>query len=339
VFRGKLISVDDGQMVVETSDGSLTVISRAAVADVELQRSQEKPEPKPSLTWKLAVGKRGTYRVEVSYLTGGLTWRADYSTVVNEDGTEMLFSGWATVENRSGVSYDDVGLRLVAGEVHRAAGGGNKMMMAARMEAAPSPVSLEESGLDEYHLYELPWRTSIAVGKVKQVRLVPETEIAAERIYSYDGMSDRGRVKAEIAFRNGKREGLGTALPAGTVKVYKSDKRGGLQFTGEDRIRHTPVEEEARIATGFAFDIVGERLQTASERLSDRRRRESYRIVLRNHKESGVEVRVVERMRGDWEIIRSDREYEKIGAERAEFPLRVPAGGEATVEYTVEMRF
>ena len=265
---------------------------------------------KPSLVW-LLDSDRQTHRVEASYLTGGVTWRANYVAVLDKDDAHVDLGGWITIDNRSGATYENATLKLVAGDINRVGSPRDKRIMAM----ADAPIEhVQEESFFEYHLYTVARPTTVRDNQTKQIALLSAEGAGVEKSFVYtpsypyfsrrmDGPETSTKVGVFISLDNSDENGMGIPLPGGVVRVYKQDASGALQFVGEDRIGHTPVDETIRIRMGNAFDIVAERVQTDFEVLSgEKLHRSSYEVSIRNHKEEDVVVSVVERLTGDWKV-------------------------------------
>lgn len=316
---------------------------------------------KPTLVWKLSASKGGEHQGEISYMTSGMSWSADYVLVVDKDDAKGDLTAWTTVTNNSGATYKDAKLKLVAGDVHRAPaprayaamGGFAGAKMMAREE------NMTEKTFFEYHLYTLTRPTTLAENSSKQVEMASAAGVPIRKLYVYDGaqgiswnyFGDSGywdpnyglqsgkKVSVFLEFQNKKSEGLGIPLPKGRVRVYKKDDDGSLQFAGEDAIDHTPKDEKVRVKMGEAFDVVGERKRTDfSSDEKKRRFEETFEIRLRNHKDADATVTVVEHLYRwtNWKIVGSSAKYEKKDAQTVEFAVPVPKDGEAVVTYTVK---
>jgi hypothetical protein len=200
------------------------------------------------------------------------------------------------------------------------------------MAAAPQ---FEEKAFFEYHLYTLERRATIKDNQMKQMSLFPNAVTAVKKIYTYDGQQDEKKVRVNVEFTNSAASGLGMPLPKGKIRVYKEDDDASLQFIGEDLVDHTPKDEKVRVFLGNAFDIVGERTVTDQERITDQIREEQVEIKLRNHKDAGVTVVVIEHLYGDWKIISSVPDYRKKDAQTIEFEIPVAKDGESVITYRV----
>ncbi|UPT74186.1 MAG: DUF4139 domain-containing protein [Elusimicrobiota bacterium] len=318
---------------------------------------------KPTLMWQLNSRKAGDHTGEISYLTGGLSWNADYVLVVDKDDAKADLNAWVTVANNSGATYKDAKLKLVAGDVHRAPvpqlrGRGNYMAKMS-MAAEASADGMTEKSFFEYHLYSLGRLTTLADNSSKQVEMASAANVPVRKLFTYDGAQgvqwtywgDSGywdpsyglgdpnkKVSVYFEFENRKQNNLGIPLPKGRVRVYKKDDDGSLQLAGEDAIDHTPKDEKVRVKMGEAFDVVGERKRTNyNSELKSRRFEETFEIKLRNHKDADATVTVVEHLYRwtNWKIVDSSAKWTKKDAQTIEFEVPVKKDGEAVVTYTV----
>jgi hypothetical protein len=308
---------------------------------------------RPTLVWTLENRGADAQRVEASYLTGNMNWSADYVLTVGRDEKSADLDGWVTLVNNSGASYANTKLQLVAGEVHRTeqeVRAENSALMGRAAAAQPLP-QFSQEGFSEYHLYTLERRTSIQNNESKQINLLTGTAIPVEKYLSVEGQQYFYRnpqgignavpqpVKVYYRFKNDQKSNLGMPLPAGTVRVYQSDSRGGTQFAGEDRINHTPKDEMVRIYTGNAFDVVCERKQMDYKKLASNLYEMEYQIALRNHKDGPVTVEVREPVGGDWEVVNSNFKWEKLDASTIGFSIPVEKDGTATLDYRVRVNW
>jgi hypothetical protein len=306
---------------------------------------------RPTLVWKLLNRGAPRHRIEASYLAGGLSWQSDYVLTVGRDDKTADLDGWVTLTNGSGTAFRDAKVQFVAGDLNRVQPTARKQMLemvADRVAAAPPMV---QEAFSEYHLYSLPRRTTIADQETKQLALLNGTSVPVEKRYIVDGQSFyyrnrrspgtpiKDQVQVFYRFRNDQKSGLGAPMPAGVIRVYQADSKGGLQFVGEDRIDHTPKDETLDLKIGNAFDIVCERNQTDFEKISDMVYEMEFAITLRNHKTTPVTVQVNEPVGGTWKMIRSTHEWQKTAAWAAQFTVPVQAEGEATLKYRVRVTY
>lgn len=346
--EAKLLSVQDGT-VYQIGDS----IALNPPGRVVLPALRGDLRSSPTLMWALRSGREGAEPVEVSYLTGGLSWKADYVATLSGDDRRLDLGAWVTVDNRSGVTYPDAKLKLVAGDIHRAPPEGRRrdlgdMALRAAQEAA-SPDEFEERTFFEYHLYDLPRPTTIRNNQTKQIRLLEGAGVATEKVYRLAGApwyytrqygGEKGlKVGVYQEFDNSREDGLGLALPAGVVRLYKADRDGTLQLVGEDRIDHTPRDERVRLKVGEAFDVVADRRQTDFRVIASRVYESEFEVVVRNHKDESVTVRVIEPLPGDWRILEKTHDFEKQDAFTVRFDVPVEAGGEATLRYRMQVTY
>jgi len=359
VYEGTLLS-GTGDIILQGEDGGVTVVQRDRVQEFSFPELPEGLITRPTLVWLLETETAGEHEAEVTYMTSGINWSANYVVLLAQDEESLDLDGWVTLDNRSGATYRDAKLKLIAGEIHRAPRPEvvkEMMMYEAAPRAVPTP-PVEEREFFEYHLYEVQRPVTIKDRQTKQIEFVTASGVPVEKFFVYDGargvrfwgypntdpsygaQAGNTKVQVMLQFKTGE-EGVNAELPRGTVRVYKEDVDGTHLLIGEDTIDHTPKDEQVRLYVGDAFDIVGERVQTDFKKLGDRVLEESYRITLRNHKEEDVEVRVVEHMFrwSEWEIVAESAEHEKLDAQTVEWRVTVPADGEEEVTYTVRYRW
>lgn len=306
---------------------------------------------KPTLMWLYANQTDKPHKLELSYLTGGVNWHADYVVLLDKEDNQADLSGWVTVDNKSGASYRDARLKLVAGEVHRVqapalAGAMDKLHTLKRSKVAEAP-QFQEKAFFEYHIYDLQRKTSIKDNQTKQIRFTEASGVKASRelvVYGekacftvYRPENPELPVNVYVKFKNSKDNRLGIPLPAGVMRLYKQDQDGSRQFIGEDRIVHTPQNEEVRLKVGEAFDVVAERRQTDFKQLTTRLYETEWEVTLKNHKDQDVTVGLVEPLIGNWEVINTSRPYEKKDAFTIRFDVKVPKDKEEKVKYRIRV--
>jgi hypothetical protein len=319
---------------------------------------------KPRLKWVLATDKAGKFPAQFSYVTGGMSWQADYNMIAPENGDLVDIVGWVTMDNQSGRSFENAHIKLMAGDVNKIQPG-----MAARYAtdvaaiggvAGPLSPPVSEKAFDEYHLYTLERSTTLRDRETKQVEFIHATRVTTKQVYLYDGVKIDGNryngwnwenirndhsygtesnpkiwVMRELV--NAKANHLGMPLPKGRVRFYRRNEDGQVEFTGENTIDHTPQDETIRIYTGNAFDLSGERRRTSyAVEMGKNTATETFEIKVRNHKKEPVEVRIVEHLyRGkNWEIISKSDDYQKKDSQTIEFPVTIVPDGEKTISYS-----
>ena len=308
---------------------------------------------RPTLIWTLDNEGTARHRVEASYLASKLAWNADYVLTVARDDRSADVDGWVTLTNGSGTEFRNAKLQLVAGELNRVRQMFKRMDDARVQEsldvAARAPMAQESFG--EYHLYTLDRKTTINNNQTKQVNMLGATGFPVQKRYVVDGQAFYYRnvqspgapikdvVKVFYQFKNETSAGLGMPLPAGVVRVYQSDSKGGTHFVGEDHIDHTPKDETLNLKIGNAFDVVAERKQIDFEKIATNVYEMEYEVVVRNHKTTAVTVEVNEPIGGTWRMIRSTHEATKTDAWAAQFTVPVAADGTATLKYRVRVTY
>jgi hypothetical protein len=312
---------------------------------------------RPTLVISLNSGADKPQQLELSYLTGGLSWRADYVANLSADEKALDLSGWVTLTNQSGAAYPNATLQLVAGDVNRVSE--RRFTSAAYLaqgmaKAAPAPQMAEES-LFEYHLYTLDHPTTLAVNQTKQVALLSASSVPVRKEYllqgqnyyysgSYGNLGEKQKVGVFVEFDNKESSRLGMPLPKGIIRVYKRDSEGRAQFVGEDSIDHTPKNELVRLKLGDAFDVTAKRKQTDFKSLGRQGKfgnvfETAYEVELKNAKKEAVTVTLLEPMPGDWEMLQNSHPFTKEAAGTAKFKVTVPAEGSATLSYRVRVKW
>lgn len=338
---GLVIRTDDGRIVIDPQ-GQITL---AKVPDGLITR--------PTLLWDLQSDRDGAQDVELSYITQGLSWTADYVLTLDGKGKSAL-QGWVTMNNHSGTTYRDARLKLLAGEVNQAqAPGGTFGAGGGRADFAMAKRAFNEESLFEYHLYTLQRPATIANKETKQLsllngenvpvtkRLIVDATRQYGRYYPQEGAIGVGDIapQVRIEFVNDQKSGLGMPLPAGRFRLYQRDASGSTQLLGEDRIDHTPKDERVSLVVGKSFDVRATRLRKSFEIIGPQAARESFSIELRNRKDAPETVEVIERLWGDWKVTVKNTAFVKEDANTIRFSVPLAAGETKTVTYTAETRW
>jgi hypothetical protein len=308
---------------------------------------------KPTLVISLINPSAGPQNLELSYLTGGLSWRADYVAELNADDDRLDLNGWVTLSNQSGAAYPNARLQLVAGDLNRVRDAQPRAAMAMAAKVADG-AEMQQESLFEYHLYTLQRPTTLAENQTKQVALMSATRVPVRKEFLLEGanfyysaqhgeLGQKIKVGVFVEFDN-TGEGLGVPLPRGVVRVYKKDGEGNVQFVGEDRIDHTPKNETVRLKLGDAFDVTADKKQTAFQKLAGTSRfnyvfESAYEIVLKNAKAEAVTVTVHEPMPGDWTMVSESQPHAKAASGTAEWKVKVPAEAKTTLTWRVRVRY
>ena len=348
--RATLLSAAGGPYVYRTDEGiTFNVPGRVVFPEVPANFVQ-----RPTLEWLLDSRQAGRRPVEASYLTGGMSWSADYVVVLDAEDADADVTGWVTLHNDSGIGFAGAGLQLVAGNVNVVSYGpmddfrDNTRAPAREMAMleAPAEPQFVEQGMFEYHLYTLQRPTDLAEREQKQIELLGADRVPVEKKYRLEGSSywyvseqsgplESLPVDVWVELRNAEEYGLGIPMPAGIVRVYKADSHGNQQFLGEDRIEHTAREERIKLRLGQAFDVVADRVQTDYQVLTSTLWETAWEVKIRNHKDVPIVVELREPMGGDWEVMSASQEWTKDSATLLLFEVPVGAGEEAVVSYRV----
>jgi hypothetical protein len=308
---------------------------------------------KPTLNWKLNSASSGRIDAEVAYLSNGFSWEASYNLVATDKSDLLDVVGWVTMKNRSGMTFADARVKLLAGDVNRAQpeypiGYGRGMGSGGVAKSAARVVT--EKSFDEFHLYTLGNPVTLRDKETKQVEFVRATGVKAERIYVFEGTqqyerrgaSTLGKVQVYREFKNSEANKLGMALPKGKVRFYTQDGDRQLEFVGENRIDHTPKDEVIRVLTGNSFDLVGEhRVKSSKEDGANRTATQTVEIKVRNRKKEPVEIRVIEHanLGGNWTLTAQSQPHEKKDATTFEFRVPLQPDEEKVITYTIRYNF
>jgi hypothetical protein len=306
---------------------------------------------RPTLVWTLQNDGAARHRIEASYLAQKLAWNADYVLTVARDDAAADLDGWVTVTNNSGTAFRNAKLQLVAGDLNRVRNViAERRMRLESADAAAAPTMAQEA-FSDYHLYTLERKTTVNNNQTKQVSMLSGTGVPIAKRYvvngdavyyhnqRHPGAPLKNDVEVYYQFKNEQKAGLGMPMPAGIVRVYQSDSKGGVQFVGEDRIDHTPKDETLRLKIGNAFDVVCERNQVDFEKIAASTYEVEYEVTLRNHKTTAVTVEVNEPIGGTWKMLKASHEWTKTAAWAAQFTVRVEAEGSTTLKYRVRVNY
>jgi hypothetical protein len=358
IISGQLLSGRNGEIILRQENGEVVALRVGNAQNIRFPELPEGLITRPTLRWLVQSEQGGTQEVELTYLTGGLSWTADYNVLLNTDNSALDLNGWVTLNNTSGATFHDAQLKLVAGDVNRLpdvqARAFDQAEMGLAIAQAPAP-AVEQREFFEYQLYEVARHVTVADNETKQVEFVTAANVPAHTFFVYDssapfygysyqitdqyyGQSGITDVQNYLEFTTGEESGVGADLPAGRIRVYQEDLDGAALLIGENSIDHTPEGEDITIYLGNAFDLVGERTQTNFQLISGNVLEETYEIRLRNRKDDEtVEIRVPERLFrwSNWEILQASTDYTQLNSSTIEFRVDVPPGGETVISYTV----
>jgi hypothetical protein len=308
---------------------------------------------RPTLLMSLDNSGGRKHQIEASYLAGNLAWNADYVLTVAREDKAADLDGWVTLSNNSGTAFHNARLQLVAGDLNRLPQNGLRVMDEARMaKAMPSAApQFQQENFSEYHLYTLGRRTSVEDKETKQISLLQGSGVPVEKLFVVNGQSFyyhnyqnpgsplKDPVMVFYKFKNEEKAGLGMPLPAGNVRVYQKDSKGGVLFIGEDHIDHTPKDETITVHIGNAFDIIAEHKQTDFKKIAANVYEMEFEVTLRNHKDTPITVQVNEPIGGSWEMLSSSYKFTKTAAFAAQFQVPVDKNGTSVLKYRVRVTY
>jgi hypothetical protein len=344
IDEARLLSVADG-IVLRIGDRIETNFPGRIIFDKVPARLRARP----TLVLQVEGTQAGAREIELSYLTGGLSWKADYVAALSPEEDNLDLNGWVTLTNTSGTTYSNAKLQLVAGDVNLVRERLERRMdMMVTMEAAPAQPMAEEA-LFEYHLYTLGRPTTVGENQTKQVALLTGTDIPVTKEYRFVNvttaynypMGEPARVNATVrlSFDNTEADRLGLPLPKGIVRVYKNDSGGEALFVGEDAIDHTPKGETVRLSLGRAFDVTAEAKQTDFEQISNRVFEAAFAVDLKNAKPTPVTVTVAQDLPAQWRILEESHPHAKTNAFQAEWRVPIPAEGKTLLTFRVRVTY
>ncbi len=359
--RIKIVKFNDYQDRKEVIDATLLSNSQGPIYKISnkiylgypgykvLPRIPEDIVLQPTLTWFYTNNSTETHNLKVTYLTNNISWKADYVVIINKEDTSSDITGWVTLDNKSGVAFKNAALKLVAGQVHRVEEERTPGRAYGIMEAdSARHTQFKEKGLGEYHVYDLKREVTIKDKQTKQVGLLEATGIDIQKelitrgvkryfMQRYRGRESKQPVNVYIKFRNSEANNLGLPLPAGVMRLYEKDDDESLLFIGEDRIGHTPKNEEIKLKIGEAFDVVVSRVQTDYHKISTKVHASEWEITVKNRKDKDVTVGIIESFYDNWEIVSKSHPYEEIDAFTIRFDVIIPKDKEVKVKYRVKI--
>ncbi len=339
-YDGLVIRADDGRIIL-SPEGEIDVLS-----------IPEGLISKPSLVWQLESAKDQEAKMELSYLTKGMSWTANYVLTLG-DGVTGDIQGWVTLNNQSGMSFNDAKLKLLAGEVNVVNKDEYKRYawdVSSRLadKNAFMGAGFKEESLFEYHLYTLGRPASVRNKEAKQLSLLEGFDVPLKKVIAFESsaeVSEAGQGTEEldsavkVKFRNDEKSHLGMPMPAGKVRLYQRDAGGSLQFLGEDEIKHTPRDEKLSLTVGKSFDMKATHKQISFAKTGKRSSVSTYEIEVRNRKKTADTATIYERIGGQWKISANTDSFVKEDASTAVFEVKLKAGEVKKVKFTIEAKW
>jgi hypothetical protein len=348
--RARVLAVNGG-VVLQIGQRIEVLRDDGLPVRVIFDKVPENLRARPTLSVTMESKSSGTRPVTLSYLTPGMSWKADYVTLFDEQAGRIDVQGWVTLTNTTGTTFTNADTLLVAGNVgndngYDEYGGGYRPPPPPRPPGnRPGTQSANRESLGDFYLYPLKERTTIADKQTKQVGFLDVSGATAKRAYAFRnnwlGTLDQAQsVDTVLQFSSARDTGLGDALPAGTVRVYQKDARGNAQFVGENRIGHTPMGSDIAITTGQAFDVKVQPVVEKRERLSNGRWRTIMRYTLTNARPQAATVDLIQSgLWGDVRVVSESAKSTRRSADETMWRVTVPANGEAVVTATFDTRY
>lgn len=344
--RARVLAANQG-VVLQIGDRIEVLRDDGVPTRVIFDRVPQNLRPRPTLSVTLDAEGAGRRETTLSYLTSGLTWKADYVARFDEKAGKLDLTGWVTLTNNSGATFSNAQTRVVAGDVNLINQGGYNPRPPVRVSntRGNGTQSGGEGALADVYVYPLPEAVTVANNQTKQVGLIDAAGVPATKRYLrvVDGFySAEEPIAAEVGviFANGSGDAA-RALPAGVIRVYVKDEAGEPRFIGESQVDHSPAGSEIVVTTGDAFDVTVQPRLVSSERTSKRlvdyfRTRYVMEYTVRNARPEAVAVEVRQRGLGrDTELTDQSIEGEMRDARTVVWRVPVPANGETKLTATI----
>jgi hypothetical protein len=343
--RAKVLAVNGG-VVLQIGERIEVLRDDGLPVRVIFDKVPENLRARPTLSVTVEAARAGNRPVTLSYLTPGMSWKADYVALFDEAAGRIDVQGWVTLTNTTGTTFTNADTLLVAGTVGEdGSSDGRGYRPPPPPGNRPGTETPDRESLGDFYLYPLRERTTIANQQTKQVSFLDVSGAAAKRAYVYRNgwlgtRDDAGSADTVLQFSSSRSQGLGDALPAGTVRVYMKDARGNAQFIGEQNIGHTPMGSDIGLKTGEAFDVKVRPVVVSRTKMSNSRWRTVMRYTLTNARPQPVTVDLIQSgLWGDVRIVEQSHPSERPSADDALWRVAVPANGEAVVTATFDTRY
>ncbi len=344
MISGLLLSSQGNSAVLQQRNGGVLMIPNLSRYRISVDQLPGGLITRPTLIWTVQSDRAGKQDVEISYQTSGMSWQTEYVAVLKDNDTKMDISAWVNLSNNSGSSYEQAVLKLVAGSVNRVRETDAYIPERAldmAMAVDRQQKSFDSQGLFEYHMYTLQRPVTLANNENKQISLFDAQNVKTTKRFVYSGSGAGGSTQPDplsvfVEFDNAATQGLGTPMPKGVIRV--NQKSGdSVEFIGEDFIKHTPKEEKIKLRLGQAFDVLGETTLVSQRRISDKVTEMSYKVNVKNRKDTAITVEIERNLYGIWDIIQKSQDYRKINANLIVFDLKIGANKESSLSYTIRI--
>ena len=343
-INGTLMNTERNYIILRLSNNAIRILTADNIIDYEFSSLPGGLILKPTLEWNIQSDFRGKTDVQLSYLTGGMSWNAEYVLVLDQDEKGFSLNSWISLNNNSGTTFENAKVKLIAGDIHRATMGRDeyKVIPQASMLSMAQKKAPATREIGDYHLYELPETVTLRHNDLKQVSLFDEIIGKDRKVYLFDNnYNNEIEEPLQVIYRieNTKENNMGIALPKGVLRIFKRDIDESLQFIGEDRINHTSKKDTLLLTTGNAFDVKGKRTIIEQDRSSKNSETITVKIEITNRKNIPVEVEVVEYLSGYWDIRKASQKYQQQSSTKVMFPISVKADASESLTYTYFRRW
>ncbi len=346
VFEGCLLGFDQQWIFLRDKDRMVKLLAISSICDISCQDQRDGLLITPTLVCTLAGDKALPQQVILRYLTNGISWKCDYTAVLNDTDATMELSAKATVNNQSGGKFPQARIKLVAGNPYRIQDMPSQRYEIRKMAMAAASPNAEAGGeqyesreeIGEYYLYTIKNPATLNNNQTTQLDFLSQMHVPVKKKLSYDYTKSAKNARLILSFKNEKQGGLGISLPKGKIRCYKQDEEDFLQFIGENIIEHTPVNGEITLCLGDVFDITASRETKDRRVLSKERVEEDYEVKIKNSKKEKVSIEVVEHAWGSWEVIKSTHKYVKKTVDTLVFEMEIAPDTEESLLYTVTYR-
>jgi hypothetical protein len=330
--------------ILDPSSNRLKVIKTTQLKTIDLSSLPDNFFVKPSLKWQIKAPGNDKYPVELSYITGGLSWYVTYNAVYDENKQTLSITPWVTLSNNSGKAFNNINLKLLAGDVNKI----RNEILTPRIKLSKgalynevndeaSPV-FTEAAFSNYHIYKLDQLVDISDKQEKQILLFDKKTVKAKKYYTYNSFASD--VYSILECKNYESEGLGLPLPKGVVKIYQENSLdGNLEFIGEDDISHKSKDDTITLKTGKAFDIKAETITNKSNKIGNEYENE-IEIKLSNNMKEEIEIIIYHSLnRGDWTILSKNFDYEKKDAYNIVIKQKLKANSKSSLKWVQRIKY
>jgi len=337
-ITGTLMNYEKNHVILSLPGDVIRILAAENIIDYEFPALPGGLILKPTLVWNIRSEFKGKTAAQLSYLTGGMSWNAEYVLVLDREEKEFSMNSWISLNNNSGTSFENAKVKLIAGDIHRVRGRETEDRDYNEIKVAQmARPAVETREIADYHLYELPEPVTLRHNEMKQVSLFDEIQGKGRKVYcfeNYYSWDTESPLRVIFRIDNSRANNMGFALPRGVVRIFKRDVDESLLFIGEDRIEHTSKKDTLHLTIGNAFDVKGKRTIVERERVSKNTEKITVKIQLTNRKDSFVDVEVLEKIPGYWDVKKASHQYRRKSSRQLLFPITVPADTVATITYT-----